>query len=416
MKVDVNFVRQHFPAFNGDTKIDGHFLDAAAGSYPCQQTIDALTSFYLCNKVQPGNPYPKSQQAMIQMVSSRERWAQALNVLPHELDFGPSTTQNLYVLAGAFRELLLPGDEVVVTNQDHESNNGAMRRAVKDAGATLVEWQVDTESGLLDPDQLALIVSNKTKLICFPHSSNLTGTRNDVERVVEIAKTIDAFTLCDGVSYAPHEIPDVDLMGVDIYLFSLYKVYSVHQGLLVIRERLLAQLPGQGHFFKSALTVGEKMIPAGPDHAQVAAAGGVLDYISSLASHHGFKSVGGAAEDLAGACRFVSELWHEHEQAMFAPLLDYLNTRQNVRYLGGRAATEGRCPLVTLSVVDRDPAALTEALCERKILCCASHCYAPRLLEAVGMDAHRGGVRFSMAHFNNDDDVSATITALDELL
>lgn len=416
MKLDVDFVRQHFPAFNGDTKIDGHFLDAAAGSYPCQQTIDALTGFYLYNKVQPGNPYPESQRAMTQMVSSRERWAQALNVQPHELDFGPSTTQNLYVLASAFRDLLVPGDEVVVTNQDHESNNGAMRRAVKDAGATLVEWQVDTESGLLDPEQLALIVSNKTKLICFPHSSNLAGTRNDVERVVEIAKTIDAFTLCDGVSYAPHEIPDVDLMGVDIYLFSLYKVYSVHQGLLVIRERLLAQLPKQGHFFKSALTVGEKMIPAGPDHAQVAAAGGVLDYIMSLALHHGFEPASSGQEDLAGASRFVSELWHVHERAILAPLLDYLNTRQSVRYLGARTANNDRCPLVTFSAVDRDPAELTKALCERKILCCTSHCYAPRLLEAVGMDAQKGGVRFSMAHFNNADDVSATIAALDELL
>ncbi len=416
MKLDVDFVRQHFPAFNGDSRIDGHFLDAAAGSYPCQQTIDALTNFYRDNKVQPGNPYPESQRAMAQMVSSRERWAQALNVDPHELDFGPSTTQNLYVLAGAFRDWLVPGDEVVVTNQDHESNNGAIRKAVNDAGARLVEWQVDQESGLLDPEQLSSIVSTRTRLICFPHSSNLAGTRNDVERVVKIAKSVAAYTLCDGVSYAPHEIPDVDALGVDIYLFSLYKVYSVHQGLMVIRERLLEQLPAQGHFFKTALTVGEKMVPAGPDHAQIAAAGAVLDYINTLAVHHGFASGVTESGSLSGACRFVSELWHDHEQEILAPLLDYLNNRQNVRYLGGKVANRDRCPLVTFSVVDKDPLELTSALCARKILCCTSHCYAPRLLEAVGMDAEKGGVRFSMAHFNNKDDINATIAALDELI
>ena len=418
MKLDIDFVRQQFPAYNGETKIDGHFLDAAAGSYPCQQTIDALTNFYLYNKIQPGNPYPESQRAMAQMTSSRERWAQALNVEPHELDFGPSTTQNLYVLANAFREWLHPGDEVVVTNQDHESNNGAIRRAVNAAGATLIEWQVDIESGLLHTEQLVAIVSNKTRLICFPHSSNLAGTRNDVEGVVEIAKTVNAFTLCDGVSYAPHELPDVDAMGVDIYLFSLYKVYSVHQGLLVIREPLLEVLPAQGHFFKTAVTVGEKMIPAGPDHAQVVAAGAVLDYVSLLAEHHGFSNANlhEGANILAAQTRFVSELWHNHEQAFFAPLLDYLNSRQNIRYLGGRAADSDRCPLVTFSVADKDPVELTQALCERKILCCTSHCYAPRLLEAVGMDAEKGGVRFSMAHFNDIDDVNAAIAALDELV
>ena len=112
----------------------------------------------------------------------------------------------------------------------------------------------------------------------------------------------------------------------------------------------------------------------------------------------------------------MSELWHVHERTILAPLLDYLNTRQSVRYLGARTASSDRCPLVTFSAVDRDPAELAKALCERKILCCTSHCYAPRLLEAVGMDAQKGGVRLSMAHFNNADDVSATIAALDELL
>ncbi len=147
--LDVQFVRQHFPAFNGETRVQGHFFESAGGSFPCQETIEALNSFYRHNKIQPGYGFPLSQDGMDKMLLSKQRWAEALGVKANEVGFGPSTSQNTYVLANAFRELLKPGDEVIVTNQDHESNTGAIRRAVETAGATLKEWQVDPQSGLL---------------------------------------------------------------------------------------------------------------------------------------------------------------------------------------------------------------------------------------------------------------------------
>ena len=409
MKLDIPFVRQQFPVFDDAHRVAGHAFDAAAGSFPCRQSIDALTDFYANCKVQPGNPYPVSEIGQARMQASKRQWAAALNVAEHELGFGPSTTQNIYVLANAFREWLQPGDEVIVTNQDHESNTGAMRRAVVAAGAHIVEWQVEPDTGLLNTENLPALFNARTRLICVPHSSNITGTRNDIPLIVKLAKAHGAFSLVDGVSYVPHDIPDVGALGADIYLFSLYKVFSVHQGVMVIREGLLAQLPKQGHFFKETLDVAERMVPAGPDHAQVGAAGAVLDYIQALAAHHNMSS------DIGQACRDVSGLWHAHENAIIKPLFDYLTTRQNIRLLGARTVDADRCPLLALDVKDVDPEVLAQQLCTANILCSAGHFYAPRILAAVGIEPDKGVLRLSMAHYNDAADISALIAALDQL-
>ena len=409
--LDIQFVRQHFPALTGPSLGNGIFFDSAAGSFPCQETIDAINEFYLYNKVQPGNAFGMSQSAFEKMQTSKQRWAEALNVRPNEVGFGPSTSQNTYVLAQAFRELLEPGDEVIVTDQDHEANTGAIRRAVVESGASLKEWHVEPDTGLLSMDEFRLLINDSTRLVCFPHSSNITGQKNDAAGIIEMAHAHDAWTLVDGVSYVPHDIPDISLLGADIYVFSLYKVFSVHQGVLVIRQALLETLPKQGHYFKHELDVNELFVPAGPDHAQIGSAGAVLDYIETLAAHHG-----GPVTELRGAVKFVSKLWQDHEQKLTAPLLDFLSSAQSVRLIGSSIADEFRCPLVSFAPQVDTTEDLSHILCDQDMLLSHGHFYAPRLLEAMGIDSARGVIRISMAHYNAESDVKALINRLEPLL
>src|SRR5690606_4665311 len=134
---------------------------------------------------------------------ARARLAGYLNVAPGEVHFGPSTSQNSYVLAQAFREMLKPGDESVVTNQAHEANSGAWRRRAE-SGITVREWTVDQESGRLDPRDLDGLLSEKTKLVAFPHCSNIVGHLNPVAEICAKAHAVGAVACVDGVSYAPH--------------------------------------------------------------------------------------------------------------------------------------------------------------------------------------------------------------------
>lgn len=417
--LDVNFVRQHFPALRSGSPLKGVFFDSAAGSLPCQETIEALEHFYRELKVQPGNPYPVSEQAMAAMKDAKSRWASALGVQTHELGFGPSTTQNIYVLAQAFAELFTSGDEVILTTQDHESNIGSMVRALEAKGIKVKFWQPDVVFGLLNIEDLGSLITDKTRLVCFPHASNVTGQKNPAQDIVNLAQAVGAYTLVDGVSYAPHALPDVTTLGADIYVFSLYKVYSVHLGVMVVREGLLEKLPKQGHFFKETLDVNERLVPAGPDHAQTAAAGGTLDYIETLSAHHGGPTLGNLAQGKVyerEVASFVSSLWLEHEQTLVAPLLDCLKDSPAVRLLGSEVADEHRCPVVSFFPENDKPADLSHILCDQGVYVSAAHYYAPRLLSHVGLEPNDGVVRVSMAHYNTPEDVALLVSKLQALL
>lgn len=417
--LDIGFVRQHFPAFSDQTPIKGAFFDSAAGSFPCQETIEALHEFYLDLKVQPGNPFPVSERGMTLMNQGKARWAAALGVQIHEIGFGPSTSQNTYVLAQAFAGIWESGDELIVTSQDHESNIGAMVRSAEAHGVKVNIWHPDAESGLLNLDDLEKLLSSNTKLVCFPHASNVSGQKNQAEAIIKLAKGVGAYTMVDGVAYAPHAIPDVSALGADIYVFSLYKVYSVHLGVMVVRETLLEKLPKQGHFFKEVVSVSDKLVPAGPDHAQVAATNGVLDYFETLSAHHGGPTqakleLGQSLEREVAA--FTSQIMRDYEKELVAPLLDCLEGLQSVRLLGSPIADEYRCPLVSFSPQNDEPADLRHILCDQDVLVSAGHYYAPRLLSQMGLDPDRGVVRISMAHYNSQQDVELLVSKLQALL
>jgi len=149
--LDLDFVRAQFPAFSTPETADWTHFENAGGSFPAAQTIDALTGYYR-TKVQPYGVGPSGSLGDA-MDSARSRWAQALGVTPQEVVFGPSTSANTYTLSQAFRPLLKAGDEIIVTDQDHEANSGVWRRMADALDMTIREWKVDPETGRLDPAQ-----------------------------------------------------------------------------------------------------------------------------------------------------------------------------------------------------------------------------------------------------------------------
>ncbi len=406
--LDLDLVRAQFPAFAGDG--GDAFFENAGGSFACRQTIDALAGYYTDTKVQPYSAYASSAAAGRAMDRARERWAAALGVAEDEVVFGPSTSANTYVLAAAFGEVLGPGDEVIVTNQDHEANTGAVRRAAERAGATLVEWRIDAHTGLLDIDELASLVTDRTRLVTVPHASNIIGQENDVGAVCALAHRVGARVVVDGVAFAPHGLPDVAAIDADVYLFSLYKTYSVHQGVMVVRNGLLDDLPNQGHFF-NADEPSKRLNPAGPDHAQIAAAGAVLDYIELF--DHAHEAV--PATSLRDACRRTAVRWQAHEGVLTSLLLDALAARDDIRVLGPSAVGEvagHRCPTVSFVSQTESSAVVARRLVDRGIKTNSGHFYAWRVLDALGIDPEAGVVRLSFVHYTSRADIERVVAAL----
>ncbi len=415
--LDLSFVRSQFPAFGAPGLSDQPFFENAGGSFACAQTIDALHRYYTETKVQPYAEYAASATAGEQMDASRTKWAQALGVTSDEIQFGPSTSINTYVLAKAFGEILGAGDEVIVTNQDHEANTGAMRRMAKASGATLREWRVDPATGLLDPEGLAALLTSQTRLVCFPHCSNIVGQENDVATLTAMAHKVGARVVVDGVSFAPHGLPDVGALGVDVYLFSLYKVYSVHQGLMVTANGITDDLPNQGHYFNAELA-NKRLTPAGPDHAQEACAGAVLDYMHATHVHHG----GSTDDDLRTAVASVSQLWQMHETQLVEPVVGWLGDHDDVRLIGpssisgGSAGEMHRCPTVAFVPRTKSSAEVASALVARGILCGSGDFYARRLLEGIDVEPDDGVVRVSWVHYTAREDIDRLLGALQDVL
>ncbi|WP_415182732.1 aminotransferase class V-fold PLP-dependent enzyme [Phaeovulum sp.] len=406
--LDLRYVRSQFPAFQSPELRDQVFFENAGGSYACAPVIDRLTRFYINRKVQPYGPYEASRLGGDEMDEARTRLAALMGVETDEVSFGPSTSANTYVLAQAFLRGLEPGAAIIVTNQDHEANSGPWRRLEQD-GVDVREWRVDPATGHLDPARLAdLLADGRVRLVCFPHCSNVVGEINPVAEIVEMVHEAGAFACVDGVSYAPHGLPDVGALGADIYLFSAYKVYGPHQGIMVIRRELAQKLPAQGHWF-NADTLYKRFTPAGPDHAQVAASAGIADYIDALHDHHF-----GAEPDARTRGARVHDLMRAHEAALLQPLLDHLAARNDLRLLGPRDAAR-RAPTVAVAL-DRAPDGVAAALAARGINCGAGDFYARRPLEAMGIDPAQGVLRLSFVHYTSFDDVARLIEGLDATL
>lgn len=402
--LDTEFARSNFPAFSDNELKGWAFFENAGGSYPCKQVINRLTDFYQRTKVQPYAPYPASTRAGLHMDESYASVATYLNVEPSEISFGPSTSQNVYVLAQSFLSKWHSGDEIIVTNQDHEANSGPWRR-LAEHGIVVREWSVDPVSGCLDLDSLDRLLSDKTRLVAFPHCSNIVAHINPVDEICRRAHAAGAVTVVDGVSYAGHGFPDVDALGTDIYLFSTYKTFGPHLGLMVVREPTLDFLTNQSHYFNSH-EPHAKLVPAGPDHAQIAAVAGIGEYFDAIHSHHFDDST----TDTDRSTR-VRELFQNHERQLLEKLLGYIETRDDLRLVGPNDP-QLRAPTVSL-VTERDTEEVVADLRDRNIMCWNGDFYSRRLIEALGINSEDGVLRLSFVHYTSADEVQQLIRALE---
>lgn len=406
---DEAFVREQFPAFS-EPDLEGFaHLENAGGSYASAPVIERLDHFYRCTKLQPYYPSAPSTEGGEEMDEARTRLAAWMGVTEDELVFGPSTTQNTYVLAQALRGWMQPGDEVVISRQDHEANRGAFHR-LQNEGFRVREWPVDPDTGALTSEGLDAVLNERTRAVAFTHCSNVVGSVNPVREWCEKIRAAGAMSIVDGVSYAPHGIPQPADLGADVYLYSLYKVYGPHLGIMTLARQFNDKLANQGHFFnadKPAL----RFAPAGPDHAQVAAAAGVVDYMERL-DHHHFPA---ADRDPVAAARRVHGLLQQREAQLVAPLLEWLGDRPDVRLIGKRTV-DNRAPTVAFTVQGRNPREICETLAKRNIGTGYGNFYAYRLVEDLGIDPDVGVLRCSLVHYNTAAEVSRLISALDEIL
>ena len=405
--LDVAFARTHFPALGRGWTL----FENAGGSVAPRQVIDRVHAYMSRYHVQLGASYPQSAEATEHVSAGIAAAAALVNAAPDEVVLGASTTMNVYVLANALAETLAPGDEIIVTNLDHESNIGAWRRLER-RGAVIKEWRFRPESMALELDDLDALLTERTRLVCFTHCSNAVGAFIDVAAATRRAHQAGALVCVDGVAYAPHRAVDVKALDVDFYLVSLYKVYGPHIGLLYAKREHLAGVANQNHFFLGAGEPAYKLEPGYVNHELTAALPGILAYLDAIDQHHHDDHV-----DIAARIARVFALFAAHEERLVTPLLDYLDAKPGIRLLGPASpAAHLRAPTVSFTVEGRNAGDIPPLLEQSHIAVRAGDFYARRAIDALGLGERGGVVRVSMVHYNTQAEVEGLIAALDEVL
>ena len=410
ISLDVDYVKAQFPAFSDPKSSKWSFFENAGGSYVPTNVIEHLSHFMTSTKVQPYAEFDTSAIAGDNMDQATKLFAEMINAKTDEIIIGGSTTMNMYVLSNAMRSLLKPGDEVIVTNQDHEANVGAWRR-LAEHGMIIKEWQINPETAELNIDDLKALLSEKTRIVAVTHCSNIVGSINDLKSIAKLVHEYDAYIVGDGVSYAPHGFPDVKDLDVDFYAFSLYKTFGPHLGLLYGKKDILNKLPNQNHEFLEG-DVPYTLNPGGPNHEELSCLIGVYEYFNNLYEHH----FPGQDASTRGKIEAVNELIAKHEMEIANPLLDYINTRDDINLIGKtKISNKDRAPTIAFTMNNKSSKELSSDLVKQGIATRNDNFYAWRCLKALGIDTDDGVVRTSMVHYNTHEDVKKLIEALKDI-
>ncbi len=407
--LDTDFIRARFPALGTDWTL----LDNAGGSVPARAVIDVATDYMQRHQVQLGASYGLSAEAAERVQRGREAAARLVNADANSVVLGSSATMLARILASALAPTLEPGDEIIVTNLDHEANIGPWR-ALEERGVVLREWRFHPERHTLELEGLEPLLNERTQLVAFTHCANVVGTIHDVAAITRRVHAAGAAVCVDGVAFAPHRRVDVQALDVDYYLLSLYKTYGPHLGLLYGKPERLAALRNQNHFFIGEENVPYKLEPGNVNHELTASLVGITDYLDELHAET-FPQM----RDAPPAQRLdqVFEAIAQQEEQLVEPLLAFLRDHPRVNVLGSTdAARAHRAPTVAFTVDGRDAGELPPLLDERRIAVRCGHFYAYRAMRDMGLLERGGVVRASLVHYNTPAEIAALISALDDVL
>lgn len=402
--LDLAAIRGEFPALAQDFV----FLDNAGGSQVLARVADRVRDYLLTSSVQLGASYAHSQAAGAKVLQARQSVARLINAAhDEEVVMGGATTALMFQLIQAILPQVRPGDEVILTNTDHEANIGAWLR-LQAAGATVRFWNVNPQTLELDLADLEQLLSPRTTWVAMTHASNVLGTVNPVAEVAQRVHRVGARLCVDAVAYAPHRLVDVQASGADVYVFSFYKVFGPHYAVLWGRRELLLQLASLNHYFITPETLPYKLQPGNVNYELSYGCIGISDYLEAVGSALG------AQGDARSRMQHAFDAFEQHEDALAEQLLAYLRGKAGVRIIGRTHTGDGlRVPTVSFVVRGAMSESIVLHTDRFGIGIRFGDFYAKRLIEALGLQARGGVVRVSIAHYNTPAEMEHLVKHLD---
>jgi len=388
-----------FPSLKGQTA-EGEpyvFLDGPAGTQVPISVMEAVSGYYRHANANSHGQFPTSCLTTAVVDQCRETMAAFLGAgQPGEIAFGPNMTGLAFALARAFGRLFKPGDEVLITQLDHEANRGPWL-SLRERGIVVREIALQT-GGILDYADLEAKLGPRTRLVAVGYASNLLGTVNDLEVFRRLSHQVGAWLLVDAVHGAPHFHLDVKALDCDFLLCSGYKFYGPHVGVLYSREGLLDSLDTDR--LRTAAQAAPDRIETGtPNFAAIA---GLHAAVHFLASHGKGRTL---REQISDAMSALGQ----YEKTLFLRLWRGLERIPGIVLHGPSPEAPLRAPTLSFHSVRFDPETMCRKLGERGIFAWDGHFYAIRALEILGLRARGGVVRMGISGYITEKDVDRAL-------
>jgi cysteine desulfurase family protein (TIGR01976 family) len=395
--------RRDFPSLS--RTLDGvplAFLDGPAGTQVPEPVIAAMSEYYRTANANTHGEFPTSRETDRLLDATRDTVAAFLGAPSgREISFGQNMTTLTYSLAYALAREMAPGDEIVITQLDHEANRGPWLN-LRERGMVIREVALRPD-GRLDPEDLARQVTPKTRLVAMGIASNALGTVTDATLARRLTREVGARLLLDAVHYAAHLPIDVVALDADFLLCSAYKFYGPHVGILYTRPGLLDRLPTDR--LRVQDEEGPSRIEMGTlNHAALIGVKAAVEYIAS------WGDGGSLRERIVSAMDSIAAWEHEvgayyHDNARRIPGV----TVWGPDFSGPRAPTVS----ITLDGVHAQEAA--RALGRRGIQVWDGHFYAIRPIEVLGLLERGGVLRTGIAMYNTREEVDRLLEGIGEL-
>ena len=379
------------------------YLDGPGGTQVPINVIESISDYYkTCNANSHGE-FLTSKKTDEVMESMREKAAVFLGAESKEcISIGQNMTTLNYSLARAFSKLFKQGDEVIITELDHEANRGPWK-TLENIGVKLIDVKL-LNDGTLDYDDFKNKINEKTVLVAMGMASNSIGTINDFIQIKDYLKNYNCLLLLDAVHYAPHFSINVKDLGCDFLLCSAYKFYGPHVGLLYSKPGLLEKIQPERLIVQDQFA--PFIIETGTlNHAACNGVTAAINFIASLGNGKTEK------EQLIDAYNNLGQ----HEFQLASHLYSQLNALSKINVIGRDFKSAKRSPTVSFVHDEFTANEICQKLAKENICAWDGHFYALKSIQALGLEEKGGVTRLGISVYNTLEEINRTVEIISKI-
>lgn len=396
----VESIRNHFPALarQHHGKPVAYF-DGPGGTQTPTVVVNAISDYLLHHNANTHWNYPTSQETDVALSHARTAFADFFNATPREVAFGNNMTTLTFHISRALGRGWGPGDEIVVTELDHQANVAPWRALVKERGVTIRVVPFNTETGELMPGEMEKAISDRTRLVAIGAASNALGTISAVREAARLAHAKGALCFVDAVHFAAHRVIDVREMDCDFLACSPYKFYGPHAGVLYARASVMSALDVP-KLPPASNEIPERVETGTQNHEGIVGSGAAVDFLASLSPGPNRR------EQLVHTMTNL----HQRGEELFAQLWEGLHKINGVKCYGPPPG-HPRTPTVSFSMEGTASSDIAKLLVNDGIFASNGNFYATTVVERLGM-ARTGLMRIGCACYTTADEIERLLESV----